>query len=173
MVRLNELKPVPGSRHRRKIVGRGEGSGHGGKGSTRGFKGQTARSGDKSMGAAFEGGQVPLQRRIPKRGFNNKDFATRYNEVNVGDIQALFEKGATVDADALRKAGLIRKDLPLKILGDGDLASAFSIKAHAFSKSAQEKIQKAGGSIEKIAAVVPKNELPRKGKAKSTAGASK
>ncbi|TXH29380.1 MAG: 50S ribosomal protein L15, partial [Elusimicrobia bacterium] len=77
-MRLNNLNPAPGSRHRRKIVGRGEGSGHGGKGSTRGFKGQTARSGDSHMKAGFEGGQIPLIRRIPKRGFNNKTFRTVY-----------------------------------------------------------------------------------------------
>lgn len=94
MIRLNNLKPAPGSRHRRKIVGRGEGSGHGGKGSTRGFKGQTARSGDSHMKAGFEGGQIPLIRRIPKRGFNNKTFRTVYQIVNIGDLNAVIEKPA-------------------------------------------------------------------------------
>jgi large subunit ribosomal protein L15 len=87
MIRLNTLKPAPGSRHRRKIVGRGEGSGHGGKGSTRGFKGQTARSGDSHMRQGFEGGQIPLIRRIPKRGFKTAAFRTDYALVNVGDIE--------------------------------------------------------------------------------------
>jgi large subunit ribosomal protein L15 len=144
------LKPAPGSRHRRKIIGRGEGSGHGGKGSTRGFKGQTARSGDKAMRPGFEGGQVPLIRRIPKRGFSNRAFTTRYALVNVGDLEPRFEAKAVVDPDALRKARLVRENLPVKILGDGDLSKSFQVKAHAFSKSAEEKILKAGGSAEKI-----------------------
>jgi large subunit ribosomal protein L15 len=150
MVRLNALKPAPGSRHRRKIVGRGEGSGHGGKGSTRGFKGQTARSGDKAMRPGFEGGQVPLIRRIPKRGFNNTLFHKNYSLVNVGALEALFDGGAAIDPAVLKERGLVRGDLPVKILGDGSLAKAFKLKAHSFSKSALEKIQKAGGSAEKL-----------------------
>ncbi|MBI4396496.1 MAG: 50S ribosomal protein L15 [Elusimicrobia bacterium] len=146
MVRLNELKPAPGSRHRRKIVGRGEGSGHGGKGSTRGFKGQTARSGDKSMRPGFEGGQIPLIRRIPKRGFNNTAFRKEYSLVNVGDLEALFEPGAAITPEALRASRLVRKKLPVKILGDGDIQKSFQISAHAFSESAKKKIEKAGGS---------------------------
>jgi len=149
---MNDLKPAPGSRHRRKIVGRGEGSGHGGKGSTRGFKGQTARSGDKSMRPGFEGGQVPLIRRIPKRGFNNHNFRTSYSVVNIGDIEALFDKGAEVTPESLKEKGLIRGADPVKILGDGDLSKSFKVKAHAFSKSAQEQITKAGGTAEKIGA---------------------
>ena len=150
MIRLNELKPALGSRHRRKIVGRGEGSGHGGKGSTRGFKGQTARSGDKAMNPRFEGGQIPLIRRIPKRGFNNKTFATRYAVVNLGDIEPLFDGKSPIGPAELRAAKLVRDNLPVKILGDGDITKAFQIKAQAFSKPAQEKIQKAGGTAEKI-----------------------
>jgi large subunit ribosomal protein L15 len=151
MVRLNNLKPAPGSRHRRKIVGRGEGSGHGGKGSTRGFKGQTARSGDASLRPGFEGGQVPLIRRIPKRGFNHDAFRRAYSLVNVGDLEAAFEGGAQVHPDALRASGLLRRrQQPVKVLGDGDLSKALHVKAHAFSKSAEEKIKKAGGSVEKI-----------------------
>jgi large subunit ribosomal protein L15 len=150
MIRLNELRPAQGSHHRRKIVGRGEGSGHGGKGSTRGFKGQTARSGDKHMNPRFEGGQVPLIRRIPKRGFNNKTFATRYSVVNLGDIEPLFDGKSSVGPAELCAVGLVRDNLPVKILGDGDITKAFQIKAQAFSKSAREKIQKAGGKAEKI-----------------------
>ncbi len=150
MIRLNELKPAPGSRHRRKIVGRGEGSGHGGKGSTRGFKGQTARSGDKAMKPGFEGGQVPLYRRIPKRGFSNRAFRTEYTIINVGDLEADFQKGDQITPETLKSSGKIRRNLPIKILGDGDITKSFTIKAHAFSKSAQEKVKKAGGTIEKL-----------------------
>lgn len=150
MARLNELKPAPGSRHRRKIVGRGEGSGHGGKGSTRGFKGQTARSGNKVMRPGFEGGQIPLIRRIPKRGFNNKNFHQFYSVVNVGDLETRFDAGAQVTPESLKEAGLARGGYEIKILGDGDVTKALKIKAHAFSKGAAEKIKKAGGTIEEI-----------------------
>lgn len=150
MIRLNTLKPAPGSRHRRKIVGRGEGSGHGGKGSTRGFKGQTARSGDAHMKAGFEGGQIPLIRRIPKRGFNNKTFRTSYRLVNVGDLNAVIEQPGAVTPEILRSAGLVRGRGLIKILGDGDLTKAFQVKADAISASAKKKIEAAGGSVETI-----------------------
>jgi large subunit ribosomal protein L15 len=150
-IQLNTLKPAPGSRHRRKIIGRGEGSGHGGKGSTRGFKGQTARSGDKAMRPGFEGGQVPLIRRIPKRGFNNKNFKTVYSLVNVGDLEARFEAKAVIEPASLRAAGLVRAAEGLvKVLGDGDVTKSFSVKAHAFSGSAKKKIEQAGGTVETI-----------------------
>ncbi len=155
MLRLNELKPAPGSHHRRKIIGRGEGSGHGGKGSTRGFKGQTARSGDRSLPPGFEGGQVPLMRRAPKRGFNNKNFKTFYAEVNVGDIEAVFSAGAEINPETLTASRLVRRKLPVKILGDGDMTKKFSITAHAFSASAKVKIEKAGGTATIIAAKTP------------------
>jgi large subunit ribosomal protein L15 len=151
MIRLNELKPARGSRHRRKIVGRGEGSGHGGKGSTRGFKGQTARSGDASMRPGFEGGQVPLIRRIPKRGFNNTAFKTVYSLVNVGDLEAAFALPGEVTPEALRLAGLIKGKNRVKILGDGDVTKAFAVKAHRFSASAKAKLEKAGGKTETLA----------------------
>jgi large subunit ribosomal protein L15 len=151
MLRLNNLQPAPGSHHRRKIIGRGEGSGHGGKGSTRGFKGQTARSGDRSMKPGFEGGQKPLYMRIPKRGFNNKDFKTFYAEVNVGDIEAVFNAGTDVNPETLKAARLVRRSLPVKILGDGDMTKKFSITAHAFSASAKAKIEKAGGTATVLA----------------------
>lgn len=151
MIRLNELKPAPGSRHRRKIVGRGEGSGHGGKGSTRGFKGQTARSGDKAMRPGFEGGQVPLIRRIPKRGFNNTTFKTQYSLVNVGDLETVFQGGQEVSPEALKTLGLIRRNKPVKILGDGDITKSLKVTAHAFSESAKKKIEQAGGTASLIA----------------------
>lgn len=151
MLRLNQLKPAPGSRHRRKIVGRGEGSGHGGKGSTRGFKGQTARSGDRSMRPGFEGGQVPLIRRIPKRGFNNADFRNAFETVNVGDLETVFSAGASVTVEAMKEARLVRRPLPVKILGDGDIVKKLSVTAHAFSASAKAKIEKAGGTVTVIA----------------------
>jgi len=151
MIRLNNLKPAPGSRHRRKIVGRGEGSGHGGKGSTRGFKGQTARSGDSHMKAGFEGGQIPLIRRIPKRGFNNKSFRTHYQTVNIGDLNAVIEKPGDVTPESLRALGLIKGRGLVKVLGDGDIDKAFQVKADAFSASAKKKIEAAGGKVEVIA----------------------
>jgi large subunit ribosomal protein L15 len=150
MMRITTLKPAAGSRHRRKIIGRGEGSGHGGKGSTRGFKGQTARSGDSSMRPGFEGGQIPLIRRIPKRGFNNTAFRTSYTLVNVGDIQAVFEKAGDITPETLRAAGLVRRRGLIKVLGDGDIARAYTVRADAFSASAKKKIEAAGGKIEKI-----------------------
>jgi large subunit ribosomal protein L15 len=147
MLRLNTLKPAPGSHHRRKIVGRGEGSGHGGKGSTRGFKGQTARSGDRSMRPGFEGGQIPLIRRIPKRGFNNVAFETVYETVNVGDLNAVFAAKTDVSIDAMKASRLVRRSIMVKILGDGDIDKALKVSAHAFSASAKAKIEKAGGSV--------------------------
>jgi large subunit ribosomal protein L15 len=147
MIALNNLKPAPGSRHRRKIVGRGEGSGHGGKGSTRGFKGQTARSGDKAMRPGFEGGQVPLIRRIPKRGFKNTAFRTNYSVVNVGDLESVFQAGAEVTAESLRAARLVRRPGLIKILGDGDVTKALQVKVDAFSEIAKKKIEQAGGAI--------------------------
>ena len=144
---LNELKPAYGSRHRRKIIGRGEGSGHGGS-STRGRKGQTARSGDGKM-TGFEGGQMPLLRRIPKRGFNNRRRVN--NEiVNLDLLEASFESGAEITPEKLVEMGILHDTSPLKILGNGELKKSFTIKAHLFSKSAEEKIKAAGGKIEKI-----------------------
>lgn len=150
MIRLNTLKPAPGSRHRRKIVGRGEGSGHGGKGSTRGFKGQTARSGDSHMRHGFEGGQIPLIRRIPKRGFKTTAFRTEYSLVNVGDIEAVITAAGDVTPDTLRAAGLVKGSHPVKVLGDGDVVKAYVVKAHAFSASAKSKLEKAGGRADLI-----------------------
>jgi large subunit ribosomal protein L15 len=127
----------------RKRVGRGMGSGMG-KTSTRGHKGQRSRSGSRMM-RGFEGGQMPLHRRMPKRGFSNI-FRKEYNIVNLEKLAALGE--TTITPDVLRKAGLIKSQLPLKVLGDGELAVALTVRAHKFSKSAQEKITKAGGKVE-------------------------
>ena len=127
----------------KKRVGRGMGSGMG-KTSTRGHKGQRSRSGSRMM-RGFEGGQMPLHRRLPKRGFTNI-FRQEYSIVNLEKLAALGE--ATINPDVLRKAGVISTKRPVKILGDGDLTSALTVYAHKFSKSAQEKITKAGGKFE-------------------------
>lgn len=148
MTGLNLLKPAYGSKHRKKIIGRGEGSGHGGS-STRGRKGQTARSGDGKM-SGFEGGQMPLMRKIPKRGFNNRSRVP--NEiVNLDLLETNFESGSEVTPEKLVTMGIIHNTTPLKILGTGEIKKTLTIKAHSFSKSAEEKIKAAGGKIEKIA----------------------
>jgi large subunit ribosomal protein L15 len=136
---------------RRKRVGRGPGSGHG-KTATRGAKGQWASAGAGHPGSLFEGGQMPLFRRIPKRGFSNATWARRYHEVNVGDLDAVFQDGATVDPKALAEAGLAKGPADgVRILGEGDLGKRLTVKAHHFSKSAAEKIKAKGGTAELIA----------------------
>lgn len=151
-MRLHDLKPRPGAKHRRKRLGQGESSGHG-KTSGRGGKGQTARSGS-SIRIGFEGGQMPLIRRIPKRGFNNARHTTRYLPVNLEALNR-FEDGARVDAAALRSAGLANGPglgLGIKILGDGELTRKLTVTAHAFSASARSKIEGKGGACEIITA---------------------
>lgn len=150
-MRLHTLKPVPGAKRRPKRLGHGRASGHG-KTSGRGGKGQTARSGS-SIRPGFEGGQMPLIRRIPKRGFNNARFATRYLPVNVGDLNR-FEDGTRVDEARLRQAGLAngRAD-GIKILGEGELTRRLTVCAHAFSASARAKIEQAGGTVELVGKV--------------------
>jgi len=144
---LNNLKPAIGSTKNRKRIGRGIGSGHG-KTATKGHKGQKARSGG-SIKAGFEGGQMPLQRRLPKRGFTpltRKDYAV----VNLTQLDA-FEKGSAVDVAAMIKAGLVKRLRDgVKILATGELTKALTVKAHKFSAAAKEKILAAGGSIEEI-----------------------
>lgn len=143
---LHTLKPRPGAKHRVKRLGCGESSGHG-KTSGKGHKGQKARSGG-SIRLGFEGGQMPLIRRMPKRGFSNEAFRTRYAIVNVGDIEARFGSGATVDEAALKAAGLIRGQYDgIKILGNGEVTKGFNIAAGKVSASAREKIEKAGGTV--------------------------
>lgn len=144
---LSNLKPAIGSTKSKKRIGRGHGSGLG-KTSGKGHKGQKARSGG-SIKAGFEGGQMPLQRRLPKRGFT--PLAKKvYVLVNLRDLE-VFEAGMVVDLEALGKAGLVREiGDGVKILGDGELSKALTVKAHKFSKSAQQKIEAAGGTIEVI-----------------------
>ncbi|MDR3196116.1 MAG: 50S ribosomal protein L15 [Endomicrobium sp.] len=144
---LDNLKPAKGSKHRKKIVGRGVGSGHG-RTSTRGSKGQKARSGDGSKKIGFEGGQMPIFRRIPKRGFNNP-FRKEYEIVNVESLNK-FDAGVEVTPQVLKEAGLTGKAKLVKILGVGDLKKALTIKVAAFSKSAIEKINAAGGKAEVV-----------------------
>jgi len=145
-MRLHDLKPRPGAKHRRKRLGQGESSGRG-KTAGRGGKGQTARSGS-SIRIGFEGGQMPLIRRIPKRGFNNVRFGTRYIPVNLESLNA-FDDGARVDEAVLRKAGLINgRGDGVKVLGTGDLTKKLTVSAHAFSASAKAKIEGKGGKCE-------------------------
>jgi large subunit ribosomal protein L15 len=156
-MRLHDLKPRPGAKHRRKRLGQGESSGHG-KTSGRGGKGQTARSGS-SIRIGFEGGQMPLIRRIPKRGFNNSRFGTHYLAVNVGDLDR-FDSGARVDEAALRSAGLANgRASGVKILGGGELSKKLVVSASAFSASARAKIEAKGGTCEIIG---PKPAEPAK-----------
>jgi len=145
---LSNLKPAIGSTKNRKRLGRGPGSGNG-KTAGKGHKGQKARSGG-GIAPGFEGGQMPLQRRLPKRGFT--PLAKKvYALVNLRDLQNLFEAGSVVDLEALGKAGLVTKVYDgIKILADGDLDKALTVKAHKFSKSAQQKIEAAGGKAEVI-----------------------
>ncbi len=143
-MKLHELKNVPGAVHRKKRVGCGEGSGHG-KTSTRGGKGQSARSGS-SIRPGFEGGQMPLYRKLPHRGFNQFNFRTEMAVLNVGDLASLDANVTEVNAVALAAAGLIRGgEKAVKILGDGELSRAIKVTAAKFSESAKAKIEKAGG----------------------------
>ncbi len=146
-MRLEELRPVPGAKKKPKRIGRGPGSGHG-KTSTKGHKGQKARSGGVK-GPGFEGGQMPLQRRLPKRGFKNP-FRREYAIVNLDDLAPLADQG-TLTPELLREKGVV-KDLKdgLKVLGMGELKSKIVVQAHKFSKNALEKIQAAGGKAEVI-----------------------
>ena len=145
MIRLHNLKPRPGSRHRVKRLGCGESSGHG-KTSGKGHKGQKARSGG-SLRLGFEGGQMPLIRRLPKRGFNNAAFKTRYALINLDDLNA-FKAGTVVNEQMLRESKQIRGDVAgLKILGRGELKHGLTIEADRVSKSAREKIEQAGGTV--------------------------
>ena len=149
-MRLHNLKPRPGAKHRRKRLGQGESSGRG-KTAGRGGKGQTARSGS-SIRIGFEGGQMPLIRRIPKRGFNNARFTVRYSPVNVGGLE-VFDNGARVDEAAVRAIGLANgKSAGLKILGTGTLTKKLTVVANSFSASAKTKIEALGGTCELMVA---------------------
>lgn len=144
---LNQLRVPRGSKKRPKRVGRGRSSGHG-KTSTRGHKGQKARSGG-GVRPGFEGGQMPLSRRLPKRGFTNI-FRKEYTILNVRDLEQRFKAGDEITPEVLVKNGLIRKRDRIKILGEGKLTKGLKVRAHAFSKKAQERIKEAGGEIEVI-----------------------
>lgn len=145
-MKLNELSPAAGSKKAVKRIGRGTASGQG-KTAGKGQKGQKSRAG-YSRRYGFEGGQMPLQRRTPKRGFNNI-FATEYAIVNLASLEEKFEAGAVVDAASLKAAGLIKKELDgVKVLGRGELTKALIVKAAAVSESAKAKIEAVGGSVE-------------------------
>ena len=147
-MRLQDLRPPFGAKKNAKRVGRGTGSGHG-KTAGRGSKGQLSRSGG-GKAPGFEGGQTPIYRRLPKRGFNNK-FKVEYAVVNVGDLERVFESGDKVDGEALREKGLVRGyDVRVKVLGDGEMTKSLTVHAHKFSESAVSKIKAAGGSAEVI-----------------------
>lgn len=147
-MKLHELSPANGSTKARKRIGRGAGSGQG-KTAGKGHKGQKARAG-RGMRPGFEGGQMPLQRRIPKRGFVNI-FRTEMAIVNVAALEKNFEAGATVTVEALVEKGLVKKVLDgVKVLGNGDITKALTVQANAFSESAKAKIEAAGGKIEVI-----------------------
>ena len=143
-MKLHELKPAAGSTKRRKRIGRGPGSGTG-KTAGRGHNGQRSRSGF-SQRLGFEGGQMPLIRRVPKRGFHNL-FRTEYSIVNIG---RLAELEGDITPEMLVENGLVRANMLIKVLGDGELPKAVSVKAHRFSKTARKKIEDAGGSCEEL-----------------------
>jgi len=145
-MKINELKPAKGSKRRTKRLGRGLGSGHG-RTSTKGHKGQKSRSGG-AKGTGFEGGQMPLQRRVPKRGFSNFPFKKHYAIINLDDLNKI-ENAETITPELLVEKGII-KDIKdgLKVLGNGEINKPIIIKTHAISKSARQKIELAGGKVE-------------------------
>jgi len=148
-MQIADITKLAGRSKKRRRVGRGTSSGHG-KTCGRGTKGGGARSGWKRRGMA-EGGQMPLFRRLPKRGFNNANFTTRFNIVNVGDLQECFDAGAHVTPAALFEVGLIRrKNLAVKVLGEGSLSKVLTVEAAKFSKQARDKIQAAGGQAKLV-----------------------
>jgi large subunit ribosomal protein L15 len=159
MIGLNNLKAAHGARHRRKIIGRGEGSGHGGS-ATMGMKGQTSRSGDGKM-IGFEGGQMPLVRRVPKRGFNNKSRVA-FVPVNLVALEKAFDNGSSVDLGALIKAKLVNKGDRVKVLANGEIKKKLNVKVHAYSKLAAECITKAGGTAEVIKGPAPLVKFAKK-----------
>ncbi|WP_035611732.1 50S ribosomal protein L15 [Haloferula sp. BvORR071] len=146
-MKLHTLAPNKGAKHRVKRLGCGESSGHG-KTSCKGNKGQKARSGSGTR-VGFEGGQMPLHRRLPKRGFNNINFKTKVEVVNLAQIDKAFNDGDTVTEESLRKAGLINRDCEvIKVLGQGEISKKLTFAVGTFSASAKEKVEKAGGSVQ-------------------------
>jgi len=148
IINLSNLEPVPGSRRRPIRLGMGEGSGTG-QTATRGQKGQRSRSGDGKL-VGFEGGQTPLIRRIPKRGFTNGLFKVVYQVIDLGTLDRVFKNKAEITIEDLRIHNLIKGRKPVKILADGELKRAIKVSAHGFSTSAKEKIEKAGGKAEVV-----------------------
>jgi large subunit ribosomal protein L15 len=147
---MHDITCIAGANKKRRRVGRGKGSGHG-KTSGRGHKGDRSRSGN-SRRLAYEGGQMPLYRRLPKRGFNNANFTLRYEVVNVAQLDRLFADGTEVGLIELVGAGLVdNPDSRVKILGDGDLTKKLNVSAHKFSKSAEQKISGCGGTVKIVA----------------------
>lgn len=148
-MKIHELKPALGSKRKPKRVGRGLGSGHG-RYATKGLKGQKARSGG-AKGAGFEGGQMPLQRRLPKRGFSNYPFKKEYAVVNLEDLNKIIDEVDVITPELLVQKGIIKKLKDgLKILGTGEIKKPVVIKAHAVSKTAMQKIESVGGKVEVI-----------------------
>lgn len=143
---LHDLRPAKGAKRRRRRVGRGYSSGRG-RTAGRGTKGQKART---TVPPGFEGGQMPLQRRVPKWGGFTPINRVEYAVVNVGRLEEIFDSGAVVDADELRRRGIVRRRMPVKVLGSGELTKSLTVRANAFSKSAEEKISGAGGSAEVV-----------------------
>jgi large subunit ribosomal protein L15 len=174
-MKLNQIADNAGARKKRMRVGRGIGSGKG-KTAGRGGKGQTARSGVRIKG--FEGGQMPLHRRLPKRGFRNTPFAIKLNEVNIGKVQAAIDAGlldakGTVDSEAMIKAGLMRRaKAGVKLLGNGELKAKVAFAVYGASKSAVEAIEKAGGSVKILAPAPEAEDAEPKGKNKRKAKAA-
>jgi large subunit ribosomal protein L15 len=145
-IKVHHLRPAPGSKTAKKRVGRGEG-GKGGKTAGRGTKGTRAR---KGVPATFEGGQMPIHMRLPKlKGFRNR-FRVEYQVVNVADLARLFPSGGQIGPDELVAAGAVRKNSPVKVLGDGDISVALTVSAHRFSGTAREKITAAGGTVTEL-----------------------
>lgn len=149
MKHIGNLSYADGAKHKKKRIGRGPGSGHGGT-STRGHKGAQSRRGH-TTNPAFEGGQMPLNRRLPKFGFNNR-FRKEYQVINVGNLQALVDsnviEGANITFESLLELGVVsKKGMPLKVLGQGELKIAINVSAHQFSKTAKEKIESSGGTV--------------------------
>ena len=148
-MRLHDLKPTPGSKHRRRRIGRGESSGLG-KTSGKGHKGQKARSG-ASIRPGFEGGQMPLARRLPKKGFNNAQFKTQYAIVNLVDLEIKFADGDEVNEQTLRNVGLIKGTFDgVKVLANGELTKKLTVAVEKVSATAKEKIENAGGSVAEV-----------------------
>lgn len=146
-MKLHTLSPNKGSKHRVKRLGCGESSGHG-KTSGKGNKGQKARSGD-SVRPGFEGGQMPLHRRLPKKGFNNFNFKTKVSVVNLAQLEKSFEDGATVSEESLREKNLVNRNCDVvKVLGQGQISKKLTVSGCAVSASAREKIEQAGGTVE-------------------------